>query len=44
METRTISLPTLTSGLSRYLAEIRRFPLLTQEEESHLRPKLARAR
>jgi RNA polymerase sigma-32 factor len=34
METRAISLPTLTSGLSRYLAEIRRFPLLTQEEES----------
>jgi len=25
---------TLTSGLTRYLAEIRRFPLLTQEEES----------
>src|SRR3954469_1359688 len=34
METTTISLPTLSGGLSRYLAEIRRFPILTQEEES----------
>lgn len=33
MGTRTISLPTLSGGLSRYLAEIRTFPLLTKEEE-----------
>src|SRR3954463_2843859 len=33
MERNAISLPTLSGGLSRYLAEIRRFPILTQEEE-----------
>jgi RNA polymerase sigma-32 factor len=33
MERSAISLPTLSDGLSRYLAEIRRFPMLTPEEE-----------
>lgn len=33
MERSAISLPTLTDGLSRYLAEIRKFPMLTPEEE-----------
>ena len=33
MERNAISLPTLSGGLSRYLAEIRRFPILTPEEE-----------
>jgi RNA polymerase sigma-32 factor len=33
MERNAISLPTLSGGLSRYLAEIRKFPILTPEEE-----------
>lgn len=33
MERSAISLPTLSGGLSRYLAEIRKFPMLTAEEE-----------
>lgn len=33
MERSAISLPTLSDGLSRYLAEIRKFPMLTPEEE-----------
>jgi RNA polymerase sigma-32 factor len=33
MERMATSLPTLSNGLSRYLVEIRKFPMLTQEEE-----------
>ena len=33
MERNAISLPNLSGGLSRYLAEIRKFPMLTPEEE-----------
>ena len=43
---RTAALPALKaeSGLSQYLDEIRRFPMLEPQARIHVGPELARAR